>query len=81
MQIVIYACPTEGCGNYYGSSSARDLTQEITGQFGQNFERRPPEMWHSRAQCPDCRAQGKQVERVPVVLNIEVPAAAQSVAA
>lgn len=75
MRITVYACPTEGCGSYFGSSSSPDLTKEITGQLGQNFERRPKSEWHSRARCPACHEKGKNVERIPVTLNIEVPAA------
>ena len=27
MNVTVWICPTEGCGNYYASSSAGDLAQ------------------------------------------------------
>ena len=64
MRIKVWVCPTAGCGNYYGSSSERDLSKEVTGHRGMNGERWP-DRGHSRAQCPDCGA-----ERVPVPIEV-----------
>lgn len=76
MQIRVYVCPTEGCGSYYGSSGMGELDEKIVGQYGQNFERRPVEMHHSRAQCPECRARGNKVERVAVLFDFDTPSPA-----
>jgi hypothetical protein len=63
--IVVYACPTPGCGNYFGSSSSGDMA-EVMGQSNGNFEPRPESSWFKRVECPDCRQRGKKVERVRV---------------
>lgn len=78
MRIKIWVCPTEGCGNYFGSSSTGDLnvpapprTEDrapIAKEMGRPYR-------HTRANCPDCRRRGVDAERVPTTLNIEVPAA------
>lgn len=76
--VAVYVCPTEGCPDYYGSFNQPALEDRIVGQRGQNFEVRPESEWHSRAQCPTCRAGGKRVERIRVELF--VPAEALTVA-
>lgn len=71
MIVKIWACPTDGCGNYYASSGpvGQSLDQEITGHRGMNGEDNP-ERGHSRAQCPDCRDRGLEVERVPIAVDL-----------
>lgn len=63
--VTLYICPTMGCDNYYGSSSMPDLEKAITscthiethvgGEVRRNLS-------HSRAQCPDCKAQRVKVK-------------------
>lgn len=73
IEIVAWMCPTPGCGNYYGASDAPDLSTEWTGARGLNFEPTPAAA-HTRAQCPDCKARGVEVERVPVRTTVRRPA-------
>lgn len=73
-RIHVYVCPTPGCPDYYGSGNTPKLEEEIVGQYGANFEPKPKEDWHSRAQCPTCRASGKKVERVRVELFVPIEA-------
>lgn len=72
----IWACPTPECGNYYASSgyAGQTLDKEVTGDRGMNGEH-TPEAGHSRAECPDCRARGRHVERIPVLVDIRSAAA------
>jgi hypothetical protein len=68
MQVEIWICPTEGCGNYYASSSMRgvDLTAEANKSLV-GFDDR-----HTRSKCPDCRVRGDgEVDRVLTL--VEVP--------
>lgn len=72
--VSVWVCPTAGCGNYYAASGQvnLDLQQEMQDAVVENRyvplgqpdggKRKPPK--HSRAQCPDCRARGIEVERV-----------------
>lgn len=70
MHITVWACPTEGCGNHYASSGAGDLSTQIVGQRGMNFEP-TPERERPRAHCPDCWARGKLVMRRPIAVQLE----------
>lgn len=71
MIVKIWACPTPGCGSYYASSARVGHTLDIdkTGGAGMNGEKYP-EREHSRAQCPNCRDRGLEVERVPIDVDI-----------
>lgn len=71
-QVKVYVCPEPDCGNFAASSSASNLEEEWTGYRGQNGEKHP-ERAHTRAQCPDCRARGKQVERIPAIVMVTIP--------
>lgn len=81
MKLLIYVCPT-GCGNYYGTSGMPDLSVALTGAKTEDKANISVEesrvgvqgMRHTRAECPDCRQQGKFVERK--LIEIDVPAAA-----
>ena len=78
MIVKVWVCPTEGCGNYFASStSGEDLDKQITGHRGMNGEHNAPDRHHTRATCPDCWDRGNRVERVPIStrLNLsEIPA-------
>lgn len=69
MKISIYVCPTDGCTNYYGSSSMGDMS-EVVAKVGANFEPRGPSAWHARAACPDCRTKGIMIDRELVTMVI-----------
>ncbi len=69
MQVKLWVCPTDGCTNYYGSSSMGDLT-EVVAKVDNNFTPRPKESHHTRAQCPDCRTNGIRVERELLTITI-----------
>jgi len=62
MKVTVWICPSFGCGNYFASSSAGDLGAE----FNTNQRHEPT---FSRAQCPDCRRQGRNVQRLKVVFE------------
>lgn len=73
MSIIVYVCPTPGCGNYFGSSNSGDLSTQVVAQKGANYEPRDPSRWHARSACPDCRQRGKSVEREKVVVVLAPP--------
>lgn len=79
MQVTIYVCPTEGCGNYYGSNTMPPLEECWTGpktedRHNVHYPGTPPGKRHTRAECPDCRTRGRgSVQRVPVTLTIPQP--------
>lgn len=74
--IEVYICPE--CGCYYGGSNMPKLEERWVGPKTENkfqHPRRegvPPGMSHNRAQCPDCRARGREVERVRRSVTITV---------
>jgi hypothetical protein len=71
VQVAVWVCPTPGCGNWYGSSSAGDLARAET---------RAPNggpVTSTRDECPSCRGRGKRVRRVRHVLAIQ-PGVVQS---
>lgn len=78
MIIKVWMCPTEGCGNYFASSSAGErLDEAVTGDRGMNGEFNTPDRHHTRATCPDCWDRGErgvQIERIPVSVEVAVPA-------
>jgi hypothetical protein len=61
MRVIIWTCPTPGCGNYYGSSSARNLATDFNS--ARDRESFP------RSRCPDCTRRGMAVERIAVVYS------------
>lgn len=71
MRIQVYVCPTDGCGNYYGTSGMPDLSKQYTGPKTEDRFQVPLEQSrvgvagkrHSRAECPDCRQNGIYVDR------------------
>lgn len=72
MEIRIHACPTPGCGSYYGASGMPDLTKVDQHTHLMNFEPVPESQWHSRAHCPNCRVTGRgKVERVLISILID----------
>jgi hypothetical protein len=62
VRVTVWTCPTPGCGNYYGSSSAGDLFES----FNQDAQGRPT---FPRSRCPDCRQRGLDVDRQPHTLE------------
>lgn len=57
MIVTIWICPTEGCGNYFASSGAGDLTQ--AWNLDQHGKRT-----FKRSRCPACHVRGVDVDRV-----------------
>lgn len=55
--IRVYVCPTEGCGNYYGSSSMGHL--EAEANIGTTGSDSPGEVVSYRNECPACGAPRK----------------------
>ena len=59
MKVTVWVCPTFGCGNYFGSESAGDLRESMTGLHG------GPQ--YARSRCPSCwQRLGEHVDRIPV---------------
>lgn len=80
MTIRAWCCPTEGCPNYYGSSSqaALDLTAEanLESDLSHTVKTDPshPRVTGNRGECPDCKRLGRgRVQRVPLTLMALVP--------
>lgn len=73
-RVHVYVCPEPECPDYYGANGSFNLEEQIVGQRGMNLEPRPQAEWHSRAQCPTCRALGKRVDRVRVELFVPMEA-------
>lgn len=73
-QILVYVCPTRGCGNYYGDQTFRkDRTPDIDVVKSRRVEDGRRITTHSRVECPDCRANGKRVDRVPYLVTSVMP--------
>jgi hypothetical protein len=79
IRVELWICPTEGCDNHYASSSQRgiDLGKSMTGEKVENrfafaSKHGGDGTKHSRANCPDCRARGLDVERVPVMVSLPI---------
>lgn len=74
MDLTVWVCPTEGCYDYFGSSSAGDLRREKTypraeGTF--EYERVHGQRYVcTRATCPSCRQRGLEVERIPHTVTV-----------
>lgn len=67
IDITVWVCPTPGCGNYYASSSAGDLSQLF------NVKPNSSEKTFPRSRCPDCRDAGRgEVDRVRAVATVVV---------
>lgn len=79
IQITVWVCPTPGCGNYFASSGAPDLSQEKTGKKVEDvaeWEKKTGQRHtHMRSACPDCKAlrNGLLVDRKPVTTRVVVP--------
>lgn len=66
IEVVLWACPTEGCGNYYGSSGTGDLSK----MMNKDITQKPT---FPRSICPDChRFNRGDVERIPVTTTVKV---------
>lgn len=81
MSVEAWVCPTEGCGNYYGSSSQAglDLGAEINleSDLSHTVDTNParPKATGNRGICPDCRTAGRgDVQRVLVTLVVDLEA-------
>jgi hypothetical protein len=62
VQCVVWVCPTEGCGNYFASSSVGDLAAWNTTASGvKRFQ---------RSRCPVCFTRGIQVQRIPFIIGV-----------
>lgn len=60
VDLTVWVCPTNGCGNYYAASSAGDLRTTM------NVEPNSSKTTFPRSRCPDCKTRGREVDRVPV---------------
>lgn len=76
--VELYICPTQGCPNFYGTSTMPDLAEQFTGpktEDATTLERGPhgSRYKHNRAECPDCRQRGEPVQRVRIRAQVKVP--------
>jgi hypothetical protein len=76
MEVKVWVCPTDGCGNYYGSSSQAhlDLTNEINHEssmlHSKDSSPANPRVVGNRGICPDCRSRGQEVQRERVTVDV-----------
>lgn len=74
--IEVYVCPTEGCGDYYGTAGMPDLHTRFTGPKSEDqpvLEITSGSPYrHTRAECPSCRARGRRVERVRMRVAVDM---------
>lgn len=77
-QVIVYICPTPGCGNHYASQnfrSDRSTIEAMQHRRGQNDGEQVQS--HTRVACPSCRLlRGIDVQRVPYVVTQVVPLSA-----
>jgi hypothetical protein len=79
MLVTVWICPTPGCFDYYGASSAGNLFKERTYPRAENVgafrDMHGRDYVCTRATCPSCRQRGLSVERVPVSIEVNRPSA------
>jgi hypothetical protein len=72
-QIIVYICPTEGCENHYASNKFKPgdpgLITPSRRRTDDGVELDGP----TRLECPDCRARGITVSRVPYIVTMVLP--------
>lgn len=51
-KIIVYVCPNDECGSYYGSSSMPELEKENV--LAPSHAKDAGEVRHTRARCPNC---------------------------
>lgn len=72
--VIVYICPTEGCGDHYASPDFRpDRADLDSKQTRRSQNSGGVEETHPRKQCPACRTRGKSVDRVPFIVTQIVP--------
>lgn len=81
MDIEVYACPTDGCPDYYGTTGMKPLENLHTGPKTEDRHQVSVKASrvgvagrrHSRAECPSCRSRGVYVDRIRVRTTIQLP--------
>lgn len=76
-EIIVYVCPTSGCGNHYASPRFRPDQADISSpqeRHSQN-EGGGRLAGPARQECPDCRTRGIKAVRVPYIVTAVVPLA------
>ena len=73
IQIIVFVCPTEGCGNYYASSIFQPGDPALTEVQKRRDEEGVKSDTHPRVECPACRVRGINVNRVPFVVTTLLP--------
>jgi hypothetical protein len=72
--VIVYICPTKGCGDYYAQPAFRpDHTDLTTVQVRRSQNDGSKVLSHARIDCPQCRAKGKRVARVGYIVTQVVP--------
>jgi hypothetical protein len=73
VHIIMYICPTPGCGNYYAAPMFRpDRTPDLEKSQTRTVEGVKSVIW-PRTECPDCRQKNKHVLRVAYLVTGVVP--------
>lgn len=69
--IVLYICPTKGCGNHHAAPDFRPDRADIESmQYHRSQGDGSVVASHPRIECPECRLRdGKHVKRVPYVVT------------
>lgn len=64
--MIVWVCPTDGCGNYYAASSAGDLAVKVKPVSAQSGALPGSRGLRSACpECPECAARGLDVDRLP----------------
>jgi hypothetical protein len=72
-QIIVYICPTPGCQNHYASNHFKPGDPGLTAPSKRRTEEGEIHDGPSRLECPDCRAHGVRVNRVPYIVTLMLP--------
>lgn len=74
-EVVVYICPTEGCGNYFAAPDFRQDRADIESmQYHRSQNDGTQVASHPRVECPDCRLrEDRHVNRIPYVVTQVVP--------
>lgn len=66
--VILFICPTKGCGNHYAATTFLPGNPTLYTVQTRRAQKGGLEKTHTRLECPDCRAAGRSVDRVPYLV-------------